>query len=476
MGYTSNSCYNPIGGICYGPLGDANDDYVDNEDNDDADDTTHNCLASAGYRWCKSKGECIQVSNSWNTDCPGQEVCPDGQKWCDSQLKCYFTIGGQCPNCPSNKPRWCYTSNSCYNPDSGICYGPLDNEDYEFDDDWMPSTTDDDDSDYDNDNLDHSHGCLASAGYAYCPLYARCYRPWEEICIQEGDSNGCKSSTGYHWCPTKQECLFIVDLIDETDVCPYCKQGQIWCDNTQECIYKYGGYCPSCPKHQLYCKVLDSCVDKKGDCPDLVTTPPKPMETPAPLIGGCEGTEYGCCHDGKTARSDRHGTNCHNKPYTTKAGHGHGSSSWNTQSSTTKSSSSTTRGNTWSTSWSSTPSTSSTSTTSSEKGERLLNLAVNEDFSNSTPTTKIITVIINRTTYKAKIIYLLDVNGYVIAGTCSFTVTKIEVKVNASNTYIAFVSASCAEYNNGNTFTFKLQFVWVRNTGDVDENSMQIVN
>ena len=27
------------------------------------------------------------------------------------------------------------------------------------------------------------------------------------------------------------------------------------------------------------------------------------------LIGGCKGTHYGCCSDGKTSRN-KHGTNC----------------------------------------------------------------------------------------------------------------------------------------------------------------------
>ncbi len=28
------------------------------------------------------------------------------------------------------------------------------------------------------------------------------------------------------------------------------------------------------------------------------------------LIGGCSGTRYGCCPDGRTARSDAQGSNC----------------------------------------------------------------------------------------------------------------------------------------------------------------------
>ncbi len=31
---------------------------------------------------------------------------------------------------------------------------------------------------------------------------------------------------------------------------------------------------------------------------------------PQPIIGGCSGTQYGCCPDGVTARSNWKGSNC----------------------------------------------------------------------------------------------------------------------------------------------------------------------
>jgi hypothetical protein len=39
---------------------------------------------------------------------------------------------------------------------------------------------------------------------------------------------------------------------------------------------------------------------------------PVPIPTPAPskLIGGCSGTQYGCCPNGRTARVDQNGSNC----------------------------------------------------------------------------------------------------------------------------------------------------------------------
>ena len=39
--------------------------------------------------------------------------------------------------------------------------------------------------------------------------------------------------------------------------------------------------------------------------------PRPPQPTPVrPIIGGCAGTRYGCCADGRTAKKDSSGTNC----------------------------------------------------------------------------------------------------------------------------------------------------------------------
>jgi len=39
-------------------------------------------------------------------------------------------------------------------------------------------------------------------------------------------------------------------------------------------------------------------------------TPPRPIPPPVQLIGGCSGTRYGCCADGRTAKKDAVGSNC----------------------------------------------------------------------------------------------------------------------------------------------------------------------
>lgn len=35
-----------------------------------------------------------------------------------------------------------------------------------------------------------------------------------------------------------------------------------------------------------------------------------PSKPPIPPVGGCAGTRYGCCSDGKTSKKDMFGSNC----------------------------------------------------------------------------------------------------------------------------------------------------------------------
>ena len=38
--------------------------------------------------------------------------------------------------------------------------------------------------------------------------------------------------------------------------------------------------------------------------------PNRPNRPSNKIIGGCAGTRWGCCPDGRTARTDKHGRNC----------------------------------------------------------------------------------------------------------------------------------------------------------------------
>ena len=59
-----------------------------------------------------------------------------------------------------------------------------------------------------------AHGCIGSAGYAWCEKKGKCLRPWEENCTAapaliggDRDSHGCISSAGYVWCNVIQYCI-----------------------------------------------------------------------------------------------------------------------------------------------------------------------------------------------------------------------------------------------------------------------------
>jgi len=40
-----------------------------------------------------------------------------------------------------------------------------------------------------------------------------------------------------------------------------------------------------------------------------VPVPPRPPNPPNPLVGGCAGTRYGCCPDGRTTKMNYNGSN-----------------------------------------------------------------------------------------------------------------------------------------------------------------------
>lgn len=46
----------------------------------------------------------------------------------------------------------------------------------------------------------------------------------------------------------------------------------------------------------------------------LLLIRPRPRPRPQHLLGGCAGTRWGCCPDGRTARSDPLGMNCGKAP------------------------------------------------------------------------------------------------------------------------------------------------------------------
>lgn len=53
-----------------------------------------------------------------------------------------------------------------------------------------------------------------------------------------------------------------------------------------------------------------NCYYRPPPPPNPNPYPPQLILYPAPVVGGCAGTRYGCCPDNVTAKHDNMGTNC----------------------------------------------------------------------------------------------------------------------------------------------------------------------
>jgi hypothetical protein len=65
------------------------------------------------------------------------------------------------------------------------------------------------------------HGCLTSAGDAWCEILQKCYRPGAEAC-ETKDEHGCVTSSGSYWCDKQKKCYDPnIDFCDITkNFCP----------------------------------------------------------------------------------------------------------------------------------------------------------------------------------------------------------------------------------------------------------------
>ncbi|GEM_PF-900687 len=68
------------------------------------------------------------------------------------------------------------------------------------------------------------HGCLTSAGDAWCEILQKCYRPGVEACELK-DEHGCVTSSGSYWCDKQQKCYD-----SKTEFCDLTKN---FCSDTQ---------------------------------------------------------------------------------------------------------------------------------------------------------------------------------------------------------------------------------------------------
>lgn len=95
------------------------------------DTDEHGCIGSAGYSWCEEKQKCLRIfEENCTKACTAEaKICPDGTAVGRTGPDCEFA---PCPQLVGN------------------------------------------DSD--------EHGCIGSAGYAWCELRQSCLREWEEPC------------------------------------------------------------------------------------------------------------------------------------------------------------------------------------------------------------------------------------------------------------------------------------------------------
>lgn len=93
-----------------------------------------------------------------------------------------------------------------------------------------------------------------------------------------------------------------------------------WNSQKRQCgSFKDKGYCgksdPSCCNSNPTDGIIGGCDGTQfGCCPDNITPKQDQTGTNCRPIGGCNGTEFGCCPDNTTPKKDRRGSNCKSLP------------------------------------------------------------------------------------------------------------------------------------------------------------------
>jgi hypothetical protein len=141
------------------------------------DSDSHGCKGSAGYSWCETKQKCLRI---WEEGClnesDAREIaanssCMDvGNLTADSSYNNYTNTWWI--DLDTKKPG-CAPACVVYEQNSSAevnwrCTGLI--TPGQTGGSVMPGSDRD------------SHGCIPSAGYSWCAVKQKCYRPWEENC------------------------------------------------------------------------------------------------------------------------------------------------------------------------------------------------------------------------------------------------------------------------------------------------------
>ena len=161
---------------------------------------SHGCITSQGYYWCEAQNTCIPSGSTCiarrATTGRGYFTQPwdafgcdtyAGERWCDSKQACIRAATDSCPNDPYGY--------------RGMMRG------------WSVSSSISSIPVYRDEN-----GCRSNDGYKWCSSLNKCYRPWEERCVESVDpvretcleslrAQPCIGSPGFKWCETKRACV-----------------------------------------------------------------------------------------------------------------------------------------------------------------------------------------------------------------------------------------------------------------------------
>jgi putative hemolysin len=182
-----------------------------------SDKDAHGCIPSAGYTWCEQQQKCVRL---WETPCtsavidavvplPKPTTTPSSPT--APEAKPPETPNTQLPN-PASV--YCVQNNGSLriieteSGQVGICTLPSgeDCEEWAFYRGECPKLMVGNDTD--------EHGCIGSAGYAWCVGLQQCIRPWETQCPVSitptnpdaglPPSTQCVQSV---WCAAKNKCI-----------------------------------------------------------------------------------------------------------------------------------------------------------------------------------------------------------------------------------------------------------------------------
>jgi len=183
-----------------------------------SDKDAHGCLASAGYTWCGPQQKCVRL---WETPCPSaiiDSVVPIQIPNTTPASTPTSTVPVSTPNYTSQLPNpasvYCVNNNGslrlvdsesgqyglCTLPSGEVC------EEWAFYRGECPKLK--------VGNATDSHGCIGSAGYAWCEGLQQCIRPWETKCpvsiTPTNPDAGLPPSTqciDSIWCAAKNKCI-----------------------------------------------------------------------------------------------------------------------------------------------------------------------------------------------------------------------------------------------------------------------------